>query len=371
MNGRAAWGIGGLLAGALLSAVLLRLVETRRAESGGGETASHAGAPDAGGGEAKKEAERLRGELAAAVRESDTLRAEVADLRRKSEETGKEGPGGGKAGGPAAAKTWREIAARLWKLRDKVRGKKWDDWPDDSKDLQLMMFQKVGELSKELGVTFDEAVMSPEGVSRLLLDLLEQTEPPPSEEEKKRLEALLAGSSTAWNEYLATRDQLSRLEQRLAQTALGEKSLGAILAGLRPEQLELAQRYEIFQVHDDGGPQTWIDGSREKVTKDLTANWVNVLKLDPIQEGAIRPVVDEYIVKASEMNQAFWRKKQEGAEVPRRVEYEAQVKLMIETQQKLAASARLTDEQAKSMKEWGEVYGVNVWDPPPPPPPQK
>ena len=366
MGARAGWGLAGLIAGAVLSAVLLKAVESRRATPGtgaGGSTPAESSASASSAGEA----ERLRGEVATARKEVETLRGENEALRRKVEEAAKPGSGGG-GGAASAVKSWREIAAKLAKVRDKVRGKKWDDWPDDCKDLQLEMFAAVTELSRRLGMPFEEALMSPDGLTKLLLEVLAQSDPPPSPEELARLEALRENGAEAWKDYRASRDGLSKLEQRVAQGEAMQKTMGAMLAGLTPEEAAIAKAYEMFEVHDDGGPQTWIEGTREKVTKDLTANWTGVLKLDPIQERAIGPVVEEFMAKAQEMNNAVWKRKQAGEEVPWTEQYKGQVALMIETQKKLAERAHLSEEQAKAMKEWGEVYVVNVYEPPPPPP---
>lgn len=364
MGARAGWGLAGLIAGAFLSALLFKAVDSRREE-----TAPATGAPQAGesatGGPAGADAEKLRGELALARKEAESLRAENAALQKRIEEAGKTGAGSAETA-KSPAKAWREIAAKLAKLREKVRGKKWDDWPKECKDLQLEMFATATALSRDLGMPFDEALMSPDGLARLLIEVLAQSEPPPSPEEKARLEALLAATEGPWREYAASRDGLSKLEQRLAMAETAQKTMGSVLAGLRPEQVEIAKAYEMFEMHVDGGPQTWIDGTRDKVTKDLTANWVGVLKLDPLQQTAIGPIVDEYITKASQMNNDTWRRKQAGEEIPQEVQYRAQVELMIATQKKLAETARLTEEQAQAMKDWGEVYGINVWDPPPP-----
>ncbi|MCC6741860.1 MAG: hypothetical protein IT452_22765 [Planctomycetia bacterium] len=365
MGARAGWLLAGIIAGAVLAAVLLRAVRHGRelpADAAGATAQGDATAP---GGTVDSGA--LRSELEAARREADGLRSENAALRKKLEEAAAQGGGGG--GSPAAgAKSWREIAAKLAKLRERVRGKKWDDWPQECKDLQLEMFATATALSRQLGLPFDEALMSPEGLTRLLVEVLKNSDPPPSPEEASRLEALLASTERPWEEYVSSRGGLSKLEQRLAMMETGQKTMGAVLAGLRPEQAEIAKAYEMFEVHADGGPQTWLDGTRDKVTRELTANWVEALKLDPLQQTAIGPVVDDFITRASEMNQDWWRRKQAGDEVPRDVQWRAQVELMIATQKRLAASARLTEEQAAAMKDWGEVFGLNVWDPPPPPP---
>lgn len=368
MGARAGWLLAGIIAGAVLAALLLRTVRHGRETSA--EGASPSASPDPAGPGGAADPEALRAELAAARREAEGLRAENATLRKKLEEAAAAGGGGG--GGPAAgAKSWREIAARLAKLRERVRGKKWDDWPQECKDLQLEMFATATAVSRELGLPFDEALMSPQGLTRLLVEVLKTSDPPPSPEEAARLEALLASTERPWQDYVASRDGLSKLEQRLAMMDTAQKTMGAVLAGLRPEQADIAKAYEMFEVHADGGPQTWLDGTRDKVTRELTANWVGALKLDPLQQTAIGPVVEDYITRASEMNQDWWRRKQAGDEVPRDVQWRAQVELMIATQKRLAESARLTEEQAAAMKDWGEVFGVNVWDPPPPPPPEK
>lgn len=369
MGARAGWLLAGIVAGAVLAAVLLRAVRHGRESSV--ESPAAGAAADAAGPGGTSDPGTLRAELAAARREAEGLRAENAALREQLEEAAARGAGDGK--GPAGgAKSWREIAARLAKLRERVRGKKWDDWPQECKDLQLEMFATATALSRELGLPFDEALMSPQGLTRLLVEVLMSSDPPPSPEEAARLEALLASTERPWQEYVASREGMSKLEQRLAMMDTAQKTMGAVLAGLRPEQAEIAKAYEVFEVHADGGPQTWLDGTRDKVTRDLTANWVGALKLDPLQQTAIGPVVDDYITRASEMNQDWWRRKQAGDEVPRDVQWRAQVELMIGTQKRLAEAARLTEEQAAAMKDWGEVFGVNVWEaPPPPPPPEK
>ncbi|MEK7468390.1 MAG: hypothetical protein AAB074_13355 [Planctomycetota bacterium] len=363
MGVRAGWGLAGLIAGALLSAVLLRAVESGRAtlaSGGGGSTTAESSGSSAAGAEA----ERLRAEIATARQETETLRTENAALRRKVEDISKSGATSGSAAS-SPAKTWREIAAKLAKVREKVRGKKWDDWPDDCKDLQLEMFAAVTELSRRLGMPFEEALMSPDGLTKLLLEVLAQSDPPPSPGELARLEALREGGAEAWKAYRASRDDLSKLEQRVARGEAMQKTMGAMLAGLTPEQAAIARAYEMFEVHDDGGPSTWIEGSREKVTKELTGKWTEVLNLDPIQERAIGPIVDEFMAKAQEINNAVWKRKQAGEEISWSEQYKGQVALMIETQKKLAETARLTEEQAKAMKGWGDVYGVNVFEPPP------
>ena len=353
-------GLIGVFVGVVIASAGYKIVDLRRtagAKPGIGESAASAASSKA---------------------ELDAAKATIAELRRKNDElerrlTALAGGGatssGGAGGRPAAgggrtAPSWKPIAAKLVALKDKLKGKEFGQWPPEAKLLELDLIAMVRSINAD-GLTLDETIRMPDGMPSLLVEALALADPPPSAEQQAQFARILDAARDKWKAFLAERESLSAFEQRLQMGGLNDATYGALFGALTTEQKEFAKNLSLFNDGGDdggGGPQKWIEGPREKVTQTLVSAWSESLSLQPFQSELLRPVVDEYMKKCQAMQNGFWERRRKGEEVPRRAEYEAQVRLMMETQKFIAGAAQLTEAQAKALKEWNTVYGCNVHD---------
>ncbi len=307
--------------------------------------------------------------------ELETAKATITELRRKNDElerrlqsaaagAGSPATGGGRTagGGGRTTPSWKPIAAQLVALKDKLKGREFGQWPAEAKMLELDLIAMVRSISAD-GLTLDETVRMPDGLPSLLIEALALADPPPTAEQQAQFARILEAARGKWKEFLDTRESLSAFEQRLRMPDLTDATWGALHAALTPAQAEFAKSLSLFDGggdDDGGGPQKWVEGPREKVTQALMATWSESLKLEPFQAEGLRPVVEDYMKKFQAMQNGFWERRRKGEEVPRREEYEAQVRLMMETQRQISGVGQLTEAQAKALKEWSTVYGCNV-----------
>jgi hypothetical protein len=364
-----AFAAAGALAGALVATVGFREVMRRRAAE---DEARHSQAlAEVAAAEAEKRT-ALRRESAEREKEIEKARAAIESLRRQNAELQQVGPRGGPgagagpgAGGPqpkAKRKSWKELAARVMELRDLLRGRGRGEWPPEAGDLEQQLREAMTMLAAELGVSFDEAMASPGGLSTLLLELLAQSNPPPDAATMAKLQDVVAASEADWKAYLEGREGMSRLERRSALVGLTETGYGSLLDALSPDQAKAVAGLDLFGEAGRGGPQMWVDGNKETVSARLTENWSATLRLDAAQTEKLKPIVDEFVEKSARASYEMWKKEKAGEEVDR---FAVQLELSLWMQKRLGESVPLSAEQEKAMREWGTVYGVNVadWEP--------
>ncbi|MCE9582434.1 MAG: hypothetical protein K8T20_08075 [Planctomycetes bacterium] len=361
------WLFLGFIAGALSSALLFKVVEGRRTAAAEEAAKAVAAAKAEADGRA---AEAAAGALAKAEEKFERAVAEGARTYKENLELKKQlaasgrppGPGGPVAVGSAAPKkrTFRQLAADLAGLRDKLKGKKWDAWPPEAKELQDELLARMNELAKSMGLSLEEAMRSPEALG-LLVDLLAQSVPPLDAAQEAKLRELLAAESDDWKAFMSSRDQMTALEARRKLLDLVGASRESFFSALTPEQREMLGSYGIFDSQIQGS-QTWFDGPRAKVTQEILAQWSSTLSLSETQSKTVAPIVDEYINKSRDLNESIWTRRKNGEELSREKDYAMRVDLMIETQKKISDTLSLTPDQQKAMKGWGFTYGANVTD---------
>lgn len=355
----AKWGLAGFLAGLLVGAAAFLVLERRRAPAveAAAVRLSNAEKAAAAAGETAADAQEKLARLEA---ERDGLRRENRALEASLEKALErlDGPAGG---GPPKRRSLKDVAADLARWNDRLRGKTWDTWPKEAKALQAELQELMSALAAELGISPEEAMRSPKGLSALLIELLGQSVPPLTAAQEQQLRDLLAGQLPAWEEWMKSRGEMTALEARRRFLDLAGADRKAFLASLSEEQRAIISGYGLLDQQIQGS-QTWFDGTKAAVTKAVAADWTATLSLTEQQQAAVAPIVEEYVLKSRELNDSIWNRRYAGEELSREEDYALRLDLMIETQKKIAESARLTDEQMQAMKEWQFTYGVNITD---------
>lgn len=362
------WLLTGFLAGAIASAALFRVLHHRRVAQEAQQAAAAAALREetiaTEREAAAKSAAALRRDRDRAIDESAKLKKRVFEL--ESYAGGREGKRAGgregeQEGGRKAAKTWAEIASQLGALAGKIRGLPMDSWPPEAEALKGDLRAAFEALAAELGMTPEEAMHTPGGLEALMLELLAQAVPPLSAEEEARLRELLAAQETDWERFREECADLSRLEQLRAFTELSLTSREQFLATLSPGHAELLKDYPLF-TQDWQGSQTWIDGSRSKVTAAITDQWSASLGLNDAQKAALQPLVTEYIDRERALNEDIWARRRKGEDLSRQADYALRLGLMIETQKKISGTLSLAPDQEARLRDWQFTWGVNVTD---------
>ncbi len=362
------WGLSGFLAGAIASAVLLWVLQQRRAASEAEAAQAAAAARDAATtaerDAAAKAASALRVDRDRAIDEAAGLKKKIYELESRAAAGNGGGQAGERTGGQAGKPTrrsWKDIAADFGRLGGKLRGLPMDSWPPEADALKKDMQEALAALAAELGMSVDQVLASPRGLESLMLKMLAQTVPPLSAAEEAKLRELLATQQAEWDKFAASASDLSRLEQTRGFVDLAIASREEFFSALTPGQAEFLKAFPALN-QDLQGSQTWLDGSRAKVTASMTDQWSASLGLNETQKAALGPLVTEYIDKERALNEEIWGKRKSGEELSRQADYSMRLGLMIETQKKIAGTLSLTPDQQKALRDWQFTWGVNVTD---------
>ncbi len=359
------WGLSGFLAGALASAILLWALQQRRAAADGEAAQAAAAAREAVASTerdaAAKAASALRVERDRAIDEAAGLKKKIYELESRPSAAGNGGGPAGERPGKPTRRSWKDIAADFGRLGGKLRGLPMDSWPPEADALKKDMQEALAALAAELRMSVDQVLASPRGLEALMLEMLAQTVPPLSAAEEARLRELLATQQEAWDKFAASAADLSRLEQTRGFVDLAITSREEFFSALTPGQAEFLKAFPALN-QDLQGSQTWLDGSRAKVTATMTDQWSASLGLNEIQKAALGPLVTEYIDKERALNEEIWGKRRAGEELSRQADYSMRLGLMIETQKKISDTLSLTPDQQKALRDWQFTWGVNVTD---------
>lgn len=359
------WGLSGFLAGAIASAILLWVLQQRRAAADGEAAQAAAVAREvvtsAERDAAAKAASALRVDRDRAIDEAARLKKKIYELESRAASAGNGGGPTGERPAKPARRSWKDIAADFGRLGGKLRGLPMDSWPPEADALKKDMQEALAALAAELGMSVDQVLASPRGLEALMLEMLAQTVPPLSAAEEAKLRELLATQQEAWDKFTASAADLSRLEQTRGFVDLAIASREEFFSALTPGQAEFLKAFPALN-QDLQGSQTWLDGSRAKVTASMTDQWSSSLGLNETQKAALGPLVTEYIDKERALNEEIWGKRRAGEELSRQADYSMRLGLMIETQKKIAGTLSLTPDQQKALREWQFTWGVNVTD---------
>ncbi|MBI2922959.1 MAG: hypothetical protein HYY18_18040 [Planctomycetes bacterium] len=365
----AKWGLSGFLAGGVLSAVLFwalagrRMAQEAEAARTAASTAAAAAAADLAaaekaGADARAERDRAREEAGTFQKENEALKAEAAEAN-----PGAGTVAGGNAGNrqPPPRRAWKDLAAEFNRLKDKLRGKTWDQWPPEAEQLKKDLFALFNDLARERGMSIEEILAMPGGMESLMLELLAQSVPPLDAATEAQLRDVLAAQEKAWAQFLESREDLTRLEQMQKFIELAGASRAEFVKALTPEQQALLKGFPVFD-QDMQGSQSWVDGPRAKVTASITDQWSTSLGLDEGQTAALKPIVEEYITLQRDLNDSIWDRRRAGEDLSRQADYVMRLQLMIDTQKKINDTLRLTEDQQKALRDWQFTWGANVTD---------
>lgn len=343
----------GFLAGALLAGIAFKLLGARGPEGqdgavAGGEKGGEKGGRAAGGGGAGGPQE-----LAAAHAESDRLRAEVADLKAQLAEAKKNAGAAAKARPNRAAK-WKELAALVAQAKKEadaagapIKGDKYFG----------PLLALIGLIADEQGVPVQDAVMSPDWYPMFAQSMLDASPFPLSDEQRAQMEEALKGSREAWDRYVEGREGMSPLERAAALRSLQFDMFQKLLPVGTEEQrgyigsLNMPPPNAPYQgVWNGAGP-------RAACKANISNNISKSLGLDASQMTSLSPAIDDYMRGYEAIGKEAALKKQAGEPYD---DVAAKLALAMDMQKRIGETVRLTDAQARALKEWAQVNDYQV-----------
>ncbi|MCE9584225.1 MAG: hypothetical protein K8T20_17200 [Planctomycetes bacterium] len=342
----------GFLAGALLAGIAFKLLQAR---NGAGEpvptpvpeAGSSGGKAGAGTGAASTPAD-----LTAARAEVETLRGRVRELEAQLEEAQKAG-GTAKSKVNRAAK-WRELTGLIAQAK---RDADASGTPIKGDKYFGPLLALIGLVADDMGLPIQEAMMSPDWYPAFAQSMLDASPYPMTEEQRKAFDAALVGSREAWDKYVAGRENLSPLERAKALRELQFDMFGKLTPLGTPEQtaymasLNLPPPNAPYQgVWDGAGP-------REAVKANISTNMAKSLGLDGGQVTSLGPVIDDYMRSYDAVQKEAAIRKKAGEPYD---DVAAKLAIAMEMQKRVGETVRLTDAQAKALKEWSQVHDYQV-----------
>jgi hypothetical protein len=342
----------GFLAGALLAGIAFKLLQSRDGgsadgASGTGDKGGEKGGKATGGGEAASQ------ELTTVRAESEKLRAEVADLKAQLAEARKLA-GGGSKGRPSRAAKWKELTALIAQAKKDA----------DAAGTQIKgdkyfgpLLALIGLVADDLGIPIQEAMMSPEWYPIFAQSMLDSSPFPMTDEQRAAFEKVLAGSHEDWDKYMAEREGMSPLERAAALRDLQFEMFGG-LAGIGSEEqkayiasLNLPPPNAPYQAVWNGA------GPRAACKTNISNNMAKALGFDGNQMTSLSPAIDDYMRQYDLIAKEAALKKQAGEPYD---DVAAKLALSLDLQKRIGETVRLTEAQAKALKDFAQVYDYQV-----------
>jgi hypothetical protein len=344
----------GFLVGAIAAGVLMKLLGGREEGSADGRGAGPtAGTGEGSGGSssASGDAAELKKQLDAALESRAELAKQVASLRQELEEVRRSG---GAKPRVDIAKKWQELAAAIQKAKEEAaktgQPMKNDTWLGP-------LLALIGHVADEMGVSIGEAVVSPEWYPMFSRSILENSPFPLSEQQRAAFDTIMSDSRTRWDEYMKGRDDLSPLEKAKALRELQFDMFWKLgLMGTQEQKdymasLNMPPPPPPFQTVNNGA------GPREAVKTNISNNLSKSLGLDPNQMTSLGPVIDDYMRRYDALKREVDIKAKAGEPFD---EMGAKIGLALETQKRIGETVRLTEAQAKALREWTQVHDYQV-----------
>lgn len=292
-------------------------------------------------------------ELDALKAENERLRAELASIEKVA---------AAKTATPKTAPksklTWKELGAKLYKLRDQIKST--EETSPEMAELWTDFMALLTEAAKQDGVTFEEAMMGPNGMLAMLMGVLEGSDLPPDAAQQAKIDAVEAAAAKEWKDYLAARDGKSAMERNLGLLSLSGNGLAAIKGVLTAEQIGMLEKLEMFDDNPSMQRRTGFSGDRAGVATQMTDAWGAALQLDETQRISIGPIVDEYMRGYEELTADSARRTAAGEKVNGWTTAVKQAELMVSAQKRMKETLRLNEAQEKAMKEWSGSYGYEL-----------
>ncbi|KAF0245498.1 MAG: hypothetical protein FD180_1540 [Planctomycetota bacterium] len=346
----------GLVFGALIGAAGVRLVDRnqgKRLE----EIGAKVGEQDPRLKPGAEDVARLEKALAQERNEKEALQKKVGDL---------EAVAAAKSTAPAVAakgSRWKEVGSAFYKLKDSMKGDEAGSSPESQQAL-MEFLGLLGKLAKEHGVNLDEIAACPDAMPAFLLSIMEAAGIRPDAAQQAAIDAAMAAGEGAWKDYLEKRGELTGYERRLELLGMQGKTLGELRGAFGSEGGQVADDMQLFDADlNFGGRHASFGGSALQVSESLKSSWAKDLRLDESQRPAMGLVVDEFMRDVQAAKDEFARRESSGLKVTERDRKTAALEAMIRAQKKLAETIRLSEEQAKALKDWGTEYSFNATDP--------
>lgn len=292
-------------------------------------------------------------ELDALKAENERLRAELVSIEKAAAARTAE-----PKTAPKSALTWKDLGAKLYKLRDQIKNK--EEPSPEMMELWTDFMALLTEAAKQDGVTFEEAMLGPNGMLAMLQGVLAGSDLPPDAAQQAKLDAASAAAGKEWKDYLAARDAKSAMERNRDLLALSGNGLASIKGVLTPAQMEMLEKLEMFDDNPSMNSRTNFAGDRGTVASQLTGAWQSALQLDDTQRISIGPIVDEYMRGYDEIAADAARRKAAGEKVNGWTTAQKEADLMVATQKRMKETLRLTEAQEKAMKDWSGSYGYDL-----------
>jgi hypothetical protein len=209
-------------------------------------------------------------------------------------------------------------------------------------------------------VTLYEAAMGPDGVAALAMAMMAALDPPPDAETMKLLEEARAELGKEYDDYLAKRESLTRLEQYLLLKGMGDRLNTVASDRLEGDASDMWWNADEFW--DQAKPTDFLSfnqmsGARGREFDDTCRQWTDTwgasLGLDASQKLGLKPIVDEYARAIADLNAEA--EKRSTAERRAWVRRDDLVALMIAAEKRIAAELGLTEKQAKALRDWSAV----------------
>ncbi len=342
----------GFLAGALLAGIAFKLLGARGAEhaegaAGGGEKAEEKGGKAAGSAAGASQ------ELAAARSEAEKLRAEVADLKEQLAEAKKAAGGAAKARPNRAAK-WKELASLIAQAKKEADA---SGTPIKGDKYFGPLLALIGLVADELGIPIQEAAMSPDWYPMFAQSMLDASPWPMTDAQRAEFEKAMQGSREDWDKYVAARENMSPLERAAALRDLQFD----MFARLTPIGTDEQRAYiASLNLPPPNAPYQGVwngAGPRAACKQNISNNVAKSIGLDGNQMTSLGPVIDDYMRGYDAIGKEAALKKQAGEPYD---DVAAKLALSLEMQKRIGETVRLTDAQAKALKDWTQVNDYQV-----------
>jgi hypothetical protein len=340
----------GFLAGALIAGLVFKLLASR--EDGAAPASGSRDAPDGatspgGGGKGEAPAE----EVVRLRTENDSLAAKVRELEGKLDEAKRAATVRAR---PDRSAKWRELAAAIAKAKKDAEASggpmKNDTWLGP-------LLALVGLVADDCGLPIGEVVMSPEWYPMFASAVLDASPFPMTPEQRRAFEEALAGPRAEWEEFVKNRDGMTLLEKAKALRDLQFQ----MFSNLTPVASEEQRAYiASLNLPPPNAPYQGVwngAGTREAVKANITTNLAKSLALDGNQMASLEPVISDYMRAYDGIQKEAALRKKEGQPYD---DVAAKIALAMEMQKRIGETARLTEAQAKALKDWAQVYDYQI-----------
>ncbi|MCC6740969.1 MAG: hypothetical protein IT452_18160 [Planctomycetia bacterium] len=343
----------GFLAGALLAGIAFKLLGARGpggadgGAAGGEKTGERGGSGSGGGGEGSSP------ELVSARADADRLRAEVADLRAQLAEAKKNAGTSAKAR-PGRAAKWKELAALIAQAKKEADA---TGAPIKGDKYFGPLLALIGLIADEQGVPVQDAVMSPDWYPMFAESVLDASSFPMTDEQRAQMEEALKGPREAWDRYVAEREGMYPLERAAALRALQFDMFQKLLPVGTDEQRAYVAS---LNMPPPNAPYQGVwngAGPRAACKTNISGNIAKSLGLDANQMGSLSPAIDDYMRSYEAIGKEAALKKQAGEPYD---DVGAKLALALEMQKRIGETVRLTDAQARALKDWTQVNDYQV-----------